>query len=80
MRGLIVDPGVVIEFAAPLRPLTREEEAERDRFIAANRARGLAPAGDFDARGAARLVARIDEHGRDRALPAARLDRVGRMA
>lgn len=68
MRGLIVDPGVVIEFAAPLRPLTLAEEAERDRFIAANRARGLAPVATG---AAARVVARIDEAGRT--LPLGRL-------
>ena len=43
MRGLIMDPGVVLACDAPIRPLTRDEEAERDRFIAANRARGVAP-------------------------------------
>lgn len=71
MRGLIVDPGVVIEFTAPLRPLTLDERAERDRFIAANRARGLAPAPTASQAG--RLVARIDESGRDRTLPLGRL-------
>ena len=61
MRGLIIDAGVVVACDAPIRPLTRDEEADRDRFIAANRARAEAAP--------RRVVARIDEHGRDRQPP-----------
>lgn len=68
MRGLIIDPGIVVHCDQPIRPLTEAERAERDRFIAANRAAGRVspPSG-------ARLVARIDEDGRDRVLPIGRL-------